>query len=206
MDRGAGAAMPRFDAARKIRSGELKRAAFARNLAFCCSIAFVLMAVLLMFAFNFKSDTLTATIPNRRTARTAIQSRPLEMPSTIGVSGILQALRPISPRPCRPRRGSAIAPLFRVEAARAVALALLRVLAATAATIYSTSNFLAALSRAALARLFSAISSAPGTKGFRVNFSASGFLPHPQTGRSGGHMHPRALSAMNCLTIRSSSE
>ncbi len=99
MDRGAGAAMPLFEAVRRILSGELKRAAFARNLAFCCSTAFVLIAVLLIFAFSFKSDTFTATIPKRRTARTAIQSRPLEIPSTIGVSGSLQARRPSSPRP-----------------------------------------------------------------------------------------------------------
>ncbi len=99
MDRGSGAAIPLFEAARKIRSGELKRATFARNLAFCCSIDFVLIAVLLIFAFTFRSDTFKATIPKRRTARTAIQRRPLEIPSTIEVSGSLHARRPSSPMP-----------------------------------------------------------------------------------------------------------
>ena len=51
-----------------------------------------------------------------------------------------------------------------------------------------------------------AISPGVGATARRVNSSASGSWPQTQIGKSGGQMHPRARSARNRLTRRSSSE
>ena len=70
----------------------------------------------------------------------------------------------------------------------------------------SSLSLRAARSRADFARGFAATSPALGAIERRKTSSASGVRPQPQTGRSGGQMHPRVRSARKRLTRRSSSE
>src|SRR3954452_6912030 len=66
--------------------------------------------------------------------------------------------------------------------------------------------FTAARRRADAARGFAATSASLGRIGRRCTARTSGSCPHTHTGKSGGHVQPRSLSRMKCLTMRSSSE